>query len=538
MSNEIGDLKIRVGVEVDTADAKKQHDKVASDAAKAEHSAALKSQGFWAAASRAIGIRQKAAENESADARVKRETEAARASAAAWDQGFQRSGQIIAGSIAAGALGIAAFARELYSSGLAIDRQSRQLGVSARTFQQWGYIAEQAGIEQNALSASIAHMQQQASAAGDNRGASELFADAADQIERLGPGTRATALAMRMFGEQGRALLPTLLQGRQGIERLSNEFDTLGGGIDDNTVQSIAELDRTLNRAKQQLMALVMPIVREAVPAMREFAGKIGGVIERFKETVNRSHVLRAGIIALGATMAGVGAAVAVAWAPVIVTLGAIIVGAAALGLVIDDIVTTFEGGDSVIRRVIDSLYGVGATTEVVQQLRDAWEGLTSLFEGVGADADTLLLAMGPVGLVFKAIKDNIGWILQKLPQMISLMVRLSPLGNLVQGLASIGGARRRAREANAPAAPVASALTAPGFGVLAAAPAMTGPATAGGPGSASSRVVHGNQRVTVNVSGMLDAASTRMIGDVVNQAVADANQAAVDDLATTGDEH
>ena len=49
------------------------------------------------------------------------------------------------------------------------------------------------------------------------------------------------------------------------------------------------------------------------------------------------------------------------------------------------------------------------------------------------------------------------------------------------------------------------------------------------------SRVVNGNQRVNIQISGVLDAATQRAIGDVVNQAVADANQAAADDVGHHG---
>jgi hypothetical protein len=551
VSNEIGDLKIKVGVEVD-----------ASGAVKQQEQAAAKSVSIWEQATEAIRKRneeaqvaaavalhdrgmdasmfsdpaaqlkieetldaQKAAAGEAAEAHQ----EAAEDAGDAWSSELGNASKAIGATIAAGA-----FARELYSSALAIGRQSQQLGVSAQEFQRWGYIAEQAGIESSALAASMAHMQQQAAAAGDMRGASELLGDAADQIQRLGPGTEATALAMQLFGEQGRALLPTLLQGRQGIGRLGDEFDALGGGLDNETIESVAELDRTLSRAKQQLMSLVMPIVQRAVPALQEFAGKIGGVIDKFKSMLSESHLVRAGMITLGALIVGLGVAAAIAWAPFILTLGAILIGAAALGLIVDDVITTFEGGDSIIRRFIDGLFGIGATTQVVQDLNDAWLALTSIFEGASENSDALMLSLGPVGALFLMLKENIGWVVSKLPSLISLLLRLNPLTSAVQGLAAIGAGQRRARAARAPAA--AAPAAAPAFNMMTASPMLSAPPTSAGRGG-SSRVVHGNQRVNVQVSGMLDAASTRMIGDVVNRAVADANQAAADDLATTGDE-
>lgn len=545
MSNEIGDLKIKVGVEVDAAGAKKQHDKVASDAAKSEHAAAQKSAGFWAAAARAVGIRQKAATNESAEARTARETRAAQESAAAWDQGFARAGQIVAGAVAGAAAGLAVFAANIYESGLAISRQSQQLGVSAQEFQRWGYIAEQTGLEQQGLVASLAHLQQQAAADGDMRGASDLFAEMADRIHVLGPGTEATALAMQAFGEQGRALLPVLLQGRQGIERLGGEFDALGGGLDDGTIASIAEMDRTLNRAKQQLLALVMPIVREAVPAFQNFASKIGGVIEKFKEFTSNSHVLRTAMIAVGAVIVGVGVAAAVAFAPAAIAIGAIVVGAGALALVVDDVITTFEGGDSVIRRFVDSVWGIGATTAAIEQLKGAWDGLVAVFDAVTGPVGQALAAFTPIGALFATLKGNLDSVKRALTGVLDLLVRVNPLVGVVNGLSALGGlsgrtAARRAAAAQQPAASAPpSGLTAPGFGVLAAPPTLSSSPSAGAGGS-SSRTLNNNARVTLNLStlsGQLDSSARGQIMDLASQVLSQASQSAVDDLATTGGE-
>lgn len=549
--------------EQDEQDAAKKSEKAAKDALDAHNKAADEIwKGYVDAAKKRKAAEDKAAADakKQAEAAAKAHAEAAKKSAEKWKAAFGNAGRIVAGALAAGAAGIAVFARDLYQSGLAIDRQSRQLGMSAQEFQRWGYIAEQTGLEQQALVVSLAHLQQQAADAatqggdaakrfrdlgiaiedssGNVRSGSELMMDAADAIQRLGPGTEATAVAMRLFGEQGRGLLPVLLQGRQGVERLGGEFDALGGGLDDETIASIAEMDRTLNRTKQQLLALVMPIVRQAVPAMREFAGKIGGVIEKFKQTLNESHALRAGLITLGALLVGVGVAAAIAWAPIVVTLGVILAGAVALGLVVDDLITTFEGGDSVIRRFVDGLWGVGTTAKAVEDLKAAWDGLVAIFDGSSGPVGEAIASLTPLGFLFDTIKSNLDAIKRVLPDVISLLIRMNPLAGVIQGLGAIGRANGRRAPAATPA-PAAAPALAPGAGVLlqGAAPVLSASPNAGGAGGSTQRVVNGNQRVNIQISGVLDAATQRAIGDVVNQAVADANQAAADDVATTGDE-
>ena len=68
---------------------------------------------------------------------------------------------------------------------------------------------------------------------------------------------------MRLFGEQGAACSPCCFRaaGRGAVGRRVRRARRR---LDDE-IASIAEMDRTLNRTKQQLLALVMPIVRQAV---------------------------------------------------------------------------------------------------------------------------------------------------------------------------------------------------------------------------------------------------------------------------------
>jgi phage-related protein len=380
---------------------------------------------------------------------------------------------------------------------------------------------------------------------GNLRPTNDLMLDAADALQRMGPGADQTATAMQLFGDKGRRLLPVLSQGRAGIQRMTDEFDQLGGALDGQTIDTMAEMTREIERAKQAVLGALMPAIRLIVDGFKKFVDRVRPAIDKLKDLAKNSHLVRAALITLGAVAAGLAAALIVAYAPVIAAFAVLLVSAVAIGLALDDVITTFEGGDSVIRRFIDGLYGVGTTTKVVDEFRDAWAGLTAIFDGVVQNADRIALAMGPAALVFKAMKDNVGWIVSKLPSLIELLTRLNPLAGVVTALGAVGRAtgsqQRREHAALVASLPSTPSPLAPATGqgplmapVVAGSP--TTAAIASGNGASSSRTV--NTRAQVVIQGLVeDATIQRRIRDGIQEGLEASHAQALDTLDRTGDQ-
>lgn len=480
---------------------------------------------------------------------------------------FQDAAKGLAAFFTGLATGAAVAFGQILSEGLNIDRQAAQLGLTTDEVQRFRYVAEQAGIEGDALGEVFGGLAQRASQAADSGGdaarrftdlgieltdsqghlrlTTDLVLDAADALQTMGPGTEQTATAIALFGDKGRQLLPLLSQGRAGIQRMTDEFDQLGGSLDGETIDSISEITREFNRAKQAVMGALMPAVRFLVDGLKRIVEKARPVIDRFKDFVSNSHAVRAALIAAGVAAVAVAAGIVMAWGPVVAIMAGVVVSAVLLGLALDDVITTFEGGDSVIRRFIDGLYGVGTTTKVVDEFRDAWAGLTAIFDGVVQNADRIAIAMGPAALVFKVMKDHIGWIVSKLPSLIELLTRLNPLAGVVTALGAVGRAtgsqQRRERAAVVASLPSTPSPLAPAMGqgplmapVVAGSP--TTAAIASGNGASSSRTV--NTRAQVVIQGLVeDATIQRRIRDGIQEGLEASHAQALDTLDRTGDQ-
>ena len=324
------------------------------------------------------------------------------------------AGMVIAvgAALATATVGIAEFGRQ---TAVAIEQGSRQLGISRQEFQQWEAVARSAGAEGEKIIDVMANLQEKAQgvaldprgemaktferlgiaardANGQIRTGPQLMRDAANALARMGPGTEQTATAMQLFGDAGRELLPVLGQGSAAIDRVIADFDRLGGGLDDEAIESSLEFNRALLTLKSTLMGALSPALKAINPILTRAAAWFTEVTAKMRAFAERSTSLRTTIIALitGAivalgyaiytSMPTIVAWIAV-WAPFIAgTLAAAAV-VAALSLAIDDLIVFLEGGDSAFGRLLDTVGGAGTAKEVLREIKDATEKI-----GVGFD--------------------------------------------------------------------------------------------------------------------------------------------------------
>jgi hypothetical protein len=112
------------------------------------------------------------------------------------------------------------------------------------------------------------------------------------------------------------------------------------------------------------------------IPFAEKVVISIRNATRGFMEWEKGTNVLRAALIVLGAIGAKVALGLLVAWAPVLFPILKFIAIVTVAAFVLGDFLTFMEGGDSVIGRFIDAIFGPGSATEAVHFLRDAWEGM------------------------------------------------------------------------------------------------------------------------------------------------------------------
>lgn len=471
--DSLGELKIGVSVEVD-----------AGKARAANQTAANESQNVWQRAAQRVEERQTQAAQHGAQA----QRVAATGATNAWQDAAGSIARHLAAAFAAGK--VRDYISGVYDSALAIDRQARSLGVSTDEIQRLRYVAEQAGLEGNDLGEAMGGLAQRVQAAADAGGdarkhfddlgiaitdangatlpANELLANAADALQRMGPGTAQTAAAMQLFGEKGRLLLPVLSQGRAGIESMGAEFDALGGGLDEETIESVRRTDRELARLRVTVVDGLMRPIRGLIDAMRGASERFRGFFRDVRAAFNDGDRLNVIIATLGTAttvLAGAfafakreaisaGLAAARAWLAAAWPVALVLAGIVGLGLVVDDFLVTLDGGDSVIRRFLTGLFGAKDAEAIIDNLRTTADNIAAAFDAAVANvglfktvatqaASDVYTALGPLQVLadaiasaFESMADHIGDVLPIVGRIIG-----GPLG---AGIIDLGQAAAR----------------------------------------------------------------------------------------------
>jgi hypothetical protein len=113
----------------------------------------------------------------------------------------------------------------------------------------------------------------------------------------------------------------------------------------------------------------VLPFVEKIVIAVRN-------TVRGFLEWQKGTKFLQAALIVLGAIGAKVALGLILAWAPVLLPMLKFVAIVTIAALVLDDFLTFMAGGNSVIGKFIESIFGPGSAAAAADGLRMAWEGV------------------------------------------------------------------------------------------------------------------------------------------------------------------
>lgn len=310
-------------------------------------------------------------------------------------QGAQRLAQAFAGWRVTQE--VIAFTREMVEAGDAIAATSERLSIGTTELQELQHAATMSDVAVSTLESGMESLSRRALAAvsgnrtlartfsglgvelrdadGSLRSSADLFTDLADGIAGIESPTERTGIAMRIFGGAGADLVPLLARGSAGVAELRREFHALGGGLSEETVEAAAELDDQFNRLDATTNALRGRIALYLLPIVERAVDLFVRVSSGFLDAAESSHVFEIAIAALAGVAGYFAGTFIAAYAGPIAIFAAIAVAVAFLILLVDDLITMFEGGTSVIGGFIDELFGVGTTAEIVSYLTEAWQG-------------------------------------------------------------------------------------------------------------------------------------------------------------------
>lgn len=318
--------------------------------------------------------------------------------------GFERLKSVAAQALAV--IGGAAFLKssiaQYYEQVQAIEKTSDALGMSIEDWQAWQRTAAAAGVDAEELSTRfmdlgdwmqdlILHDSGPLKDATKDLGVS--FTDAKGKavsfeegLLRLSDATskidrqKATSILTQIgFDEK---TIPLILKGRKGIEELLKvqKAQAIYSKQDIENAKKQREAQQRLNDAWEAISALFASTVSPAITFLTNLLGDLLGWVKENKQFVIVFFTALAGVIttlilpALTAMATAAWAAIA-PFTPLIAAIGAI-------ALVVDDLITYIQGGESAFGDFW-KMFGTG--DEIGARFKALWEGIKSILESVGA---------------------------------------------------------------------------------------------------------------------------------------------------------
>ena len=327
-----------------------------------------------------------------------------------------------------------AFRRTIEDSG---GNASRSLGELQRLYRRVGAAAADSESQQAKMFQSIGVAVRDAN--GKVRDSLDIMMDMGEALRGL---DRAKAMDLaRKLGIADPATLELMLQGRKEFEVLLRRQKEQGV-ITKEGAERVARFDDALTRVSASMRRGKDAIVDALLPALTWVTEVFASLVEWFNE--NKAFVVgfftavAAAVAAffLPAMIKAAAATLAATW-PFLLIGAAIGVAAAAIALIVDDIVAFMNGNDSLIGQISEQYPAIGRLVERVGEVfKSVWGAIVSLIEWVGEQFGV------QIGGIWDVIKLFIRLLLESINSFLLFAESVSGVfENLFESVKSIFGA-------------------------------------------------------------------------------------------------
>jgi hypothetical protein len=229
-----------------------------------------------------------------------------------------------------------------------------------------------------------------------DRSPDQLFWQFGKALASIEDPVKRSAFAQRIFGESGAKMLSLFHGSAAEIEALKKRTEELGIVFDGKFAASVEKTNDEMYLAGLQFERIKVLAVGALTPALQWIASRLIHLGQAFGKVTGASNLLRASFLTggwglfvklLGRLFGGVGGirgALGKLW-PALIKIGRLILPWIAWALIIDDITTFLEGGDSALGRFLDTLFGAGTAKAVLEDLRRRWAGIVEWLKKAGA---------------------------------------------------------------------------------------------------------------------------------------------------------
>lgn len=350
---------------------------------------------------------------------------------------IRRLAKVAAGS--AVVVGIWKFVDSVSTMGEELRRTASQLGMGVEELNEWRNAAALAGVSSSDLTSAMESVRGAMKSAmlggedasrvfarlgvsimapgGGLRDLNEVFEEAAGRIHTIENAQERAMISSALFGGAASKMGLFFEEGAEGIEALRAAARGMPGDVEafaqaaTDARGALARLSMVMERARMILATAVLPIFARVTTAVADGLAWL----QRLADGTNAYQAALIVMIPVvgyfARAMIQAGLRIMIAWAPVIAKAALIAAAIAAIVLIVDDLIALFTGGESVIGRFIDSIFGVGASATAVEAVKDAfaavvdWAGrawettkewAASFAEAFGAVVDFLADTFGP----------------------------------------------------------------------------------------------------------------------------------------------
>jgi hypothetical protein len=306
----------------------------------------------------------------------------------------------------------------------------------------------------------------------------QILPDVADAFKKIEDPISRTAIALRLFGHRGLAILPMLTKGGEELRR---EFAAAIPVFEDATITSANEATiagKQLGRTWDNLVD--NSFGRAALDVFTWVARKLTDIVLAVKDLTKYSEIGKGILVALGVALTTAGALAVAAWWPVLVPILAVLAAFAALALAVDDLIVFMKGGDSVIADFFDELLGPGGAEKAQAFIKQIWDDFKGFLDELKGKAWSEFLentksVIQDIRSSIQGIKDAITWIETHWKQMTEGFDRIAHI---------FGGGSHDIKATTT----IAEALTSPNFQ-----PANVAPPPEIGPPTAAQAATYGS---------------------------------------------
>lgn len=367
----------------------------------------------------------------------------------------------------------AGFIEDQIRIGSVLNDTAEKLGVSTTELQKFQFAAGLSGVSAEGAANSLRFLnknlgeaiggateQSQTFAAlgidlagvkSGSKTATDLLPQLADKFAAAGSDAERTALSMKLFGKSGAEMLPLLRQGGAELAKLGQEFEALGGGLDEDFIKTADKAGDEIDKLKFAFGGLKARIAADVLPGLTKVVQSMQKGIVWFRGMAKETNIVKEGLAILGVTAGLAGAKAAIGWAKffgvfpkgnvgIVKTLaslgsfGLIIGAVAGLALVFEDLWVGINGGESVIKDWLVSANGVENTETLFAQLRATADQIWQSFQGMRPAIGSVLSALASIAVSPEFIA-SIEFIVRMLGSMVALLVGAArAAGNIVTG--------------------------------------------------------------------------------------------------------